>query len=274
VPEHLIATKEMIEQLFDSAATSYNRTGPSLFTRFGERLVERMPLVNGARVLDVATGTGAVLLPAARRVGPEGHVTGIDLSGAILQEAENAVCAHGLCNVDLRKMDAEHIEFPDQTFDAVSCAFALFFFPDLDCALREMYRVCRPGGYVCLTAFRKTPPPFDPGWPILLQQFKRYQTGIRMPQQIAYEPEELKALLSRVDFRSIETHVETHDILFSNEEDWWNFQLTLGSRMPILSMKDEVRARFREEYLTSLRPMFREDGFHVSVGVVYAIAQR
>ena len=79
----MVATKQMIEQMFDDAAKSYNRTGPSIFTQFGTRLIEQMPLTPDARVLDVATGTGAVLLPVARRVGSEGHVTGIDLSGAI-----------------------------------------------------------------------------------------------------------------------------------------------------------------------------------------------
>jgi O-methyltransferase/aklanonic acid methyltransferase len=51
-------------------------------------------------VLDIATGTGAVLLPAARRVRPEGRAIGIDLSSAILQEAECAVRAEGLTNVE------------------------------------------------------------------------------------------------------------------------------------------------------------------------------
>jgi ubiquinone/menaquinone biosynthesis C-methylase UbiE len=60
----------MIEELFDGAAGAYDRTGPSVFTEFGARLVEQMPFEAGARVLDVATGTGAVLLPAAHRSSP------------------------------------------------------------------------------------------------------------------------------------------------------------------------------------------------------------
>ena len=58
-----------------------------------------MQLKPGMRVLDVATGTGAVLLPAVRRVGAEGHITGIDLSSLILQEAERVVHVEGLTNV-------------------------------------------------------------------------------------------------------------------------------------------------------------------------------
>ena len=274
MPEITVATKQMIEQLFDGAAKSYDRIGPSIFTQFGARLVERMPLTHGARVLDVATGTGAALLPAARRVGSEGHVCGIDLAGAILQEAESAVRMAGLTNVELRKMDAEHLEFPDQVFDAVTNAFSIFLFPNIEAALREMYRVCKPGGYVGVSIFDKTPPPFNPGLPILFQQIMAYQTGVMMPQPLTYAPEELEALLSRFDFRSIETHSETNDIIYASIEDWWEFLLTIGPRLTILGMDEETRARFKDEYLLKLRPMLAQDGLHISVSVVYAVAQR
>jgi O-methyltransferase/aklanonic acid methyltransferase len=158
MPEPTVAIKQMMEKTFDDAAKSYDCAGPSIFAGFGGRLVDHMSLSRGARVLDIATGKGAVLLPAARRVGPEGHVTGIDLSGAILLEAERAARAEGLTNVELRKMDAEHLEFPDQSFDAVTCAFSIFFFPDIEAALHEMYRVCKPGGCLAITNFSKTPP--------------------------------------------------------------------------------------------------------------------
>ena len=274
MPEITIATKQMIEQLFDGAAKSYNRTGPSIFTQFGTRLVERMPLTHGARVLDIATGTGVVLLPAAWRVGSEGHVIGIDLSGAILQEAEHAVRTAGLTNVELRKMDAEHLDFPDQAFDAVTCAFSLFLFPNMETALSEIYRVCKPGGYIGVSIFDKTPPPFNPGWPIMIQQFMAYQTAVMMPQPLGYAPEEVEALLSRSGFRSIETHSETNDIIYASLENWWEFGLTIGPRLTILGMDEKTRTRFKDEYLGQLRPLLAQDGLHVSVGVVYAVAQR
>jgi ubiquinone/menaquinone biosynthesis C-methylase UbiE len=270
----MVATKQMIEQMFDGAAVSYDRTGPNIFTQFGRRLTEHIPLTPGAHVLDVATGKGAVILPAARCVGTEGHVIGIDLSNVILQEAERALQTEGLTNVELRKMDAEHLEFHDESFDAVICAFALFLFPDIQAAVHEMYRVCKTGGYVGVSVFGKTPFPFNPGWPIFAQQSMAYQVFVPMPQPIAYTPEEVEALLSRSGFRSIATHSETSDIIYSSAEDWWQFLLTLGPRATIMSMNEETRAKFKDEYLTKLRPMFRQDGFHQSVAVIYAAGQR
>lgn len=274
MPEQPVEIKQIMEKIFDDAAISYDRVGPSIFTRFGERLVEHMPLAPGARVLDIATGKGAVLLPAARRVGPEGRVIGIDLSGAILQETERIARAEGLTNVELRKMDAEHLEFPDQSFDAVTCAFAIFFFPDVDAALREMYRVLKPGGCLAITNFNKTPLPFNPGVPMLIQQFMAYQVKLQTTTQFAYTPQEVEALLSRSGFRSIETHSEMNDILYENPEDWWAFLLTLAPRATIMGMNEQVRARFKKEYLAKLRPMLGQDGLHLSLGVIYAFAKR
>ncbi len=268
----MIVDKQTIEQIFDGAAATYDRTGPRLFRQFGERLVEHMGLVPGMQVLDVATGTGAVLIPAAVRVAPDGHVTGIDLSQGIVDEARRAADAAGLKNVSFQQMDAEHMDFPAGSFDAVTCAFALFLFPDLTAALREMARVCKPGGRIGVTLFSRQSPPFDPGWPILYQQFRAYNAVVRMPNPVAYLPEELQSVLKGNGLSSVEIIEEKNEVVYPNEEDWWAFQLTVGSRAAILGMDEETRARFREEYLGKLRPLFKADGLHLTVSLLYAIA--
>lgn len=274
MPEPTILTKRMIEQVFDETAASYDRIGPRFFSQFGGRLVDQLPLARGARVLDVATGKGAVLLPAARRVGPEGQVTGIDLSAEILKEAEGIARAEGLTNVELRKMDAEHLQFLDHAFDVVTCGFALQLLPDMSTALREMYRVLKPGGCVGMTVFNKTPPPFDPGMSVAIQQAVAYGVGLHLPPQVAYTPQEIEDVLGRFGFHSIKMHSETNDVVYENLEDWWAFALTLPPRATFLSMNEETRARFKDEYLGKLRAMLREDGLHISLGVIYTLARR
>ena len=274
MPGPTFLTKQDIEQVFDGAASSYDRAGPAIFAEFSQRLLREVPLDPGMRVLDIATGTGAVLLEAARRVGPEGHVVGIDLSEGILREAQQAVAAAGLTNVELRKMDAEHLDFPDMSFDVVTCAFALFMLPDMEAALRETYRVGKPDGYIAITYFNKTPPPFDPRWRVYAQECTAYGIGMRMPQKLGLAPEELEAVLTRSGFRIVKTHSEVYDIVYPTGEDWWGFMLTMGSRAAILNMDDDTRARFKADYLAALRPALREDGYHMSTGVIYAVARR
>jgi hypothetical protein len=144
----------------------------------------------------------------------------------------------------------------------------------MQAAFRELYRVCKPGGCIGVSIFDKALPPFNPGFPILFQQFMAYQVGVQMPQQLAYAPEEVETLFNRIGFHAIETCSETNDIVYASAEDFWAFLLTLGTRATILEMNEETRARFKDEYLAKLRPMLRLDGLHMSVAVLYAIAQR
>jgi ubiquinone/menaquinone biosynthesis C-methylase UbiE len=174
----------------------------------------------------------------------------------------------------LKKMDAEHLDFADQTFDAVTCAFSFPLFPDIEAVLHEMYRVCKPGGYIGVTNYSKEPPPFNPGWQILAQQFMALRVGVKLPQQLTYTPEELENVLHRCGFGSIETYNETNDIIYASLEEWWAFLLTLPTRAPIMGMNEETLTRFKSEYFAKLRPMFRPDGLHLSLSIIYALAKR
>jgi len=273
--ESLNIGKQIVEQIFDGAAESYNRVGPSIFTQFGERLIAYMSLKPGMSVLDVATGTGAALLPAARQIGREGHVTGIDLSGAILKQAERNARAAGLTNVTLRKMDAENLDFPDRTFDAVICAFAIFLFPDVNAALREISRICKPGACLSVTVFNKTIELFAPAFGLFSQTCAAYKIHIlQTTHHVAYAPEEIETLLKQSGFHSIKMKVEANDIVYAKVDDWWEFLLMGAARATIMGMDEKVRARFKEDYFARLRPLFRQDGLHVSMPVVYVVAQQ
>jgi ubiquinone/menaquinone biosynthesis C-methylase UbiE len=274
MPDPIVATKQAIEEIFDGAAARYDREGPNVFAQFGTRLVDLLGLVGGERVLDVATGKGAALIPAAERVGRFGRVVGIDLSHKMLEQTEDAARAVGLDNFELYKMDAEHLEFRDGIFDIVTCAFSLFFFPSMEVALREMCRVLRPGGRIGVTLFGGSPPPFDPGWRIFAEQARAYDVAVRTPQRVVYSLDDVQLLLGDVGLKAIETTMEQYDVVHNDLENWWAFQFTLGNRATLMRMSDEVRARFKEEYLAKLRPLVREDGLRLGVSVVYAIGSK
>lgn len=96
--------------VYSRAAPTYNRVGPRPFTHFARRLVDRAAVAQGARVLDVATGTGTILLAAAERAGERGVLVGVDLSEEMLGRAADEVRQEGLANVELRVMDAQRLE--------------------------------------------------------------------------------------------------------------------------------------------------------------------
>jgi ubiquinone/menaquinone biosynthesis C-methylase UbiE len=276
VAEAVIATKDTVRQTYDNIAELYDRVGAGMFAKFGARLAEKVPLVTGARVLDIATGTGAVLLPSARRVGPQGQVTGIDLSGNMLKEAGRRVLAAGLTNVELLEMDAELLKFPDETFDIVTCGFGIFFCPDMEVGLREMYRVCKPGGCAGVSVFNRTPPPDEPAARFLWEQFTKYGLAVpsTAPNPSDFSQEEVEDLLVWCGFHSVKAHCETDDIVYAGAEDYWTALLGSTARPTILKMNEKVRARFRDEYLARLRPYALQDGLHLPVGIIYALGWR
>jgi len=269
-----VLTKQDIETIYDGAASTYDRVGPVVYTRCAARLAGLIPFTPGMTVLDIATGRGAVMIEAARRVGANGRVLGIDISSTMLSEAEHAVAASGVANTGLRKMDAEHLDFPDRYFDVVMCSFALFMFPDIDAALGEMHRVCKPGGYVAVTYFTKTPPPFDPGWPAFAQQCNACGVAFRMPQQVGTTPDQLETLMKKKGLNAVRMETEVSDLTYATKEDWWGFILTQGTRAAVSSMNEENRERFKGEYFARLSTARREDGYHMSTGVIYCVAQR
>ena len=136
--------------IFSRAAATYDSVGPRHFTHFARKLVGFADIEPGSRVLDVATGAAAVLLAAAEQLGGRGRLVGIDLTDEMLERAKSEVRRRSLRGVELRKMDAHRLEFPDDSFDFVLCSFAFLSFRDKPGALEEFLRVLAPGGLACL----------------------------------------------------------------------------------------------------------------------------
>jgi ubiquinone/menaquinone biosynthesis C-methylase UbiE len=101
-------------------------------------------------VLDVATGTGRFAVALLGHAGFTGRVTALDLSTRMLDIARAKLGPYGERAI-LRRADAEALEDPDGAYDVVACLEALEFLPHPDKALRELIRVCRPGGLLVLT---------------------------------------------------------------------------------------------------------------------------
>ena len=118
-----------------------------------EALVENARAQPGWNVLDLASGTGEPGISLAMRVGPEGHVTALDLSADLLEIANELACQRGLTNFSTRQADAHDLPFPEASFDLVTCRFGVMFFADVSKALAEIHRVLKSGGRCCFAAW-------------------------------------------------------------------------------------------------------------------------
>src|SRR5579872_5568282 len=143
----------------------------------GEEFVERVQLTPGARVLDVACGTGNTAIPAARA---GGQVTGVDIAVNLLQQARLRAADEKL-QIDFQEGDAEKLVFADASFDAVITMYGAMFAPRPHLVAAELLRVCRPGGTIAManwtptgfvgevfkTTSKHVPPPADVHPPVL-----------------------------------------------------------------------------------------------------------
>jgi SAM-dependent methyltransferase len=111
-----------------------------------EEFVDRLHVVPGMQVLDVACGTGNVAIPAARK---GAQVIGVDIAANLLEQARQRAAAEGL-TIRFEEGDAEQLAFPDASFDIVTSMFGAMFAPRPDHVARELMRVCRPGGVVAM----------------------------------------------------------------------------------------------------------------------------
>lgn len=258
--------KDTLQGVFTRSASSYERI--RYFPIFGQWLVETAQISEGAKVLDVACGRGAVLFPAAERVGPSGHVIGIDLAEGMARETGLEIQRRALQQAEIRQMDAEYLTFPDSTFDFVLCGFALQFFPHLQRALSEFHRVLRSGGKVAVTTWSDG----DARWEWFEDLRNAYGAVLKLGSQSLDKPEELQTWSSQAGFMDIQISRKEVDMVYSNEEEWWNDVWSLSGRAGLEKLSLETLERFKTEAFEKLQAQKQAVGFHYRLEAFCTVA--
>jgi ubiquinone/menaquinone biosynthesis C-methylase UbiE len=258
--------------VFGRGASDYDQIGRPITAQMGRRLVEFADLRAGQSVLDIATGRGAVLFPAAEAVGPEGRVVGIDLAAEMVELTAAAIATAGIANAEARIGDAERLDdFEKETFDCVTGAFAIFFLPDPLRALREFRRVLRPGGSVALSSWGAPDPEYS--WFGELRE----RLGIeRVPlETLDFEStEELEDALAEAGLVDVRTERVPVEFALDTPETWWRWVLTGASRATIESLPEPERERFRNAALERAREVYGGDPITLSEEALFAIASK
>lgn len=204
-----------VEQMFDSIAGAYDFMNTAM--TFGlhrwwrNRALSRLRGVPHADILDVATGTGDVAFALSRRLAPR-SVVGVDLSAGMLEVARRRLAEQPeevRRRITFEQGDSLHLRFADASFDAVTVAYGVRNFEHLEEGLREMARVLRPGGTLCVVELSV------PRNPLVRAGYNLYAKGIipmvgrmvsgdsraytYLPESIARTPQrgEMTALMTR-----------------------------------------------------------------------------
>lgn len=260
--------------VFDALADGYDSPALRFFPFAADRLAQRLAPRPEDKILDVATGTGAVAVALAQRL-QGGRVMAVDISERMLDRAYANLRRMALHNVDLHPMDAAALEFRDGYFDAVTCSFGLAFLPDMPAALREWRRVLRPGGRLLLTGFGAGV--FQP----LAGLFRECLSACGGPgyspaefgsQRLA-DPAVIDELLTAAGFEAVETSTEQLGYHLQSPQEWWEVIWNSGFRGSLAGLDDTALGAFRQRHLEQVGALFRDGVLWLDVPVNFTAAR-
>jgi ubiquinone/menaquinone biosynthesis C-methylase UbiE len=239
---------------YDAAADHFDDEPLAFWDRIGRRTVERLVLPPATNVLDVGCGTGASALPAAQVVGPNGSVIGVDLAARMLDLGRDKAKAFGLSNVEFRCADMTSLGYPDGRFDAVVSVFSIFFVPDMEGLVRELWRMVRPGGKLAVTTWGQRI--FEPAYSHWLAAIKRERPDLYSafnPWDRITDVESVRRLLWDGGVSNAEVVAEDGCQALRSADDWWTIALGSGLRWVIEQMGPQVAERVKADNLDWLR---------------------
>lgn len=145
-------SSQNIQQTYDRFSSLYDLIFKPFLEWGRRRAVEILAPAPGSRVLEVGVGTGLSL----EYYPPDVEILGFDFSLGMLREARQKAIETSYCHVNLMQMDAQSLAISDSTFDYIMAAYVLTVVPDPDKAVRELFRVSRPGARVVLINYLRS----------------------------------------------------------------------------------------------------------------------
>lgn len=263
---------DYVAAVFDRAADVYDTAIP-FFSRFGRRLVELGAVRTGEVVLDVASGRGASLIPAAEAVGAEGRVVGVDLAPTMVKRLRGDLERLQLMHASVYVGDAMSLDFCDNEFDVALCGFTLMLLPDPTRAVAEIVRVLRPGGRVAVSM----PTGAGPDWAFfgeLMMQFAPRAVRPLPPPPQSTSPD-LAVLFGNAGLDDTRIVDEIEEFAFAGTDAWWTWVWSQGMRAFLEALPADALDELRAAADTRLRPLAGPSGsIPLRQGVRYAIARR
>ena len=261
--------KQNITAIFDTISDGYDRAALRFFPVAVDRAAQLISAAPGQKILDVATGTGAMAVSLAQAVQPGGRIIAIDLSEGMLTKAQSNARRMSLQNIDWFNMDGERPEFRANYFDTTVCGFGLFYMPDMPGALTEWRRVTKPGGGVVFTCFADKA--FQPMGELLKAHALEFGLDFNLwsvdPTRLADE-DVCRTLLSQAGYSNIELRREQVGYHLSCVEEWWEVVWNSVIRASLTHLDNEQLLAFKDRHLTAVGGLGSDKGIWMDVEVM------
>jgi len=265
--------------LSGSAPEAYERYIVKAFMQdWTHELLEVAALARGARVLDVACGTGVVARQAASRVGERGHVVGVDLNAGMLAMARTQPQPSAGASIEWQEGNATALPFPEAAFDVVLCQQGLQFFPEKLGALRDMRRVLVPTGRLVLSVWRRIS--HCPWQRAVADALERHMSveaamGIRGAPFALGDGEELRALITAAGFRTVRIRIGSQMIRHTSLEEFVPGYLSATPVAGVAATLEEPkRAAILRDVKTSLQAYLDDDGLAAPIEAHVVVAEK
>jgi len=269
----------LVVETYNREAQSFDLFGHGLSEKSDRRLADIVEPKAGDICLDLATGTGNGALALSGRVGHDGKVYGIDLAEGMLEFAGRKARARKVKNVEFKKMDAMHLEFEDDVFDVVTCGLALFYFPDIIGALKEMRRVLKPGGTLGIstadpeTAFSPLSKPYMESIRKVADDLQIDAPAYPETATLTRTKDGLEKLLKEAGFTDVMVREEQIPVHFTALDDWWSHgRGSTWGDLILDSMEEGKRDEFKETHLSDVKHFFKRDGVKTATPIIFATA--
>ena len=267
------AHRARVTAFFDRIAESYERANLRFYPFAADRMVYKLRVAPGEKVLDVATGPGTAALAAARLAGPKGRVTGIDMADRMIDRAFENAQRQGLSNLDLHTMDGEHLEFRSGYFDVVMCGAGLYYMEDMSRAVKEWRRVLKPGGRLMFTGFGVSA--FQPMAEMLVEMLRA--RGLALASDVPplawsrlSQPPQYSGLLAEVGMNDIQVENQQLGYHLGGADEWWDVVWNSDMRALVEQIPAGELGRFRVDYQEAVQALAGMNGIWMDVETIFA----
>lgn len=267
-------------EIWSRAAPHYDPMSARLFREASTRFVQFAGIRPGDRVLDVACGTGMATIAAARAAGPSGRVTGADFSGEMLKFARQNAAADAavLATVEFRETNAEAMDLPSGSFDAVICQLGLMLFARPKKAVFEMGRVVKPGGRVaCLVQGDPAKMIFTS---LLNKTMVRHAPHLKIPGAPTiydFAPAGvLEKTLEEAGLANVRAERVEGAFEFASPQEYWDLMAAGAGRTGIMikSLDPDVRRKVQDEVFAKASEFKSKNGVAIPYELVMAVGVR